>query len=258
MNERKYIEMINAERARHTGAVLNAYVCPECGERTVTIDRDAGTTPFMMPCPKCNPQNSLALPMMVSQMYQVAPEPPTGEFYRPSFADFRKMPDGAEKQHVADGGLLFRKIPPPPANIHAENAAKGKCAVQMTETTFCPNDGNIHVNLFVMFSDNTEGEIPAKVCLEHAIRQAVRRMIEQANAMREQKRLANSKMLGSAARYQPKTVLTVTDKDGKTTDISASVKDMRFSPSGECRNCLYDKGKVMKYCDACLEDAKIQ
>ncbi|MDO8476746.1 MAG: hypothetical protein Q7W02_11280 [Candidatus Rokubacteria bacterium] len=29
---------------------VNVYVCPKCGRGTVTIDRDEGTTPFLLRC----------------------------------------------------------------------------------------------------------------------------------------------------------------------------------------------------------------
>lgn len=81
----------------------NIYQCQRCFHVMVTIDRDAGVTPFITMCPV----ESCGGPSQ-SKVYQVHQSiVPTHEWYRPEFAD------GYSEdmlRHIAMGGLLLRKI----------------------------------------------------------------------------------------------------------------------------------------------------
>ena len=84
---------------------VNCYTC-SCGHITKTIDVDAGVTPFMNTCEKCNEiANS-------SFFKDIAPnQTPTHEWYRPTLKQVLKMrakEDGL-LDHVLQGGLDYRK-----------------------------------------------------------------------------------------------------------------------------------------------------
>lgn len=81
----------------------NVYTCEQCGGQIVTIDRDEGTTPFMLKCratPGCEGS-------MTSSLYRCRQDViPTHEWYKP-----HKLPrDVGMRQHVQLGGLLLGKI----------------------------------------------------------------------------------------------------------------------------------------------------
>ncbi len=90
----------------------NSYVCegifnrlkspgPGCGYNLVSIDRDKGTTPFMIKCDKCGG-------MMKSTLYRIDQNyVPTHEWFKPS--DVSDIPKGWE-DHVSMGGLVLREI----------------------------------------------------------------------------------------------------------------------------------------------------
>ena len=85
----------------------NAYRCQLCGFTIVTINRDEGTTPFMLRCRR--PIRCQG--MMHSAFYRLpenAPEPSL-EWYRPSEREVRKLPEW-QRDHVEQGGLLYRGI----------------------------------------------------------------------------------------------------------------------------------------------------
>lgn len=84
----------------------NIYVCQACFGHIVTVDRDAGVTPFMIRCeatPGC-------AGYMQSSMYRVFRQEirATFEWYRPTVVQV--LTDG-EREHVGNGGLLLRKVP---------------------------------------------------------------------------------------------------------------------------------------------------
>lgn len=129
---------------------INAYVCDLCGRILVTVDRDAGVTPFLMACendeckrtpeqraadqkaaakygrllptaagngskPKPNvaawmPDNSpvSARSCMYRTPFNVSNA--TVEFYRPEYSVYVRMKPGPLRDHVTNGGLLFRHI----------------------------------------------------------------------------------------------------------------------------------------------------
>jgi len=89
----------------------NLYVCEVCGHHIFTVDRDAGTTPFMTPCEECKGT-------MVSHMYRVNQHVRvTHEWYSPSTDELEIATLGkvfhhaaAIREHVKRGGLLLRRI----------------------------------------------------------------------------------------------------------------------------------------------------
>ena len=86
----------------------NIYTCAKCGGKIVTIDRDNGTTPFMILCRASLDCNG----MMQSSLYHCPPSStPTHEWYRPKRKEIRGLyPEVME--HIRKGGLLLRKIDP--------------------------------------------------------------------------------------------------------------------------------------------------
>lgn len=83
----------------------NIYVCRSCCGHIVTVDRDAGVTPFTTRCmatPGCSG-------LMQSSLYRVFDQAigPDHEWYRPS--SIAGLSAGTA-DHVAKGGLLLRKI----------------------------------------------------------------------------------------------------------------------------------------------------
>lgn len=130
------------------GNGVNVYVCDYCGKFLVTIDRTAGTTPFMMPCenpehllppatklfygngkaarsteptdpnpvpehiPRCPPGNN---PITArSAAYRVPPlitvRNATVEFYRPPYDVYSRMKPGNVRDSLTRGCLIFKHI----------------------------------------------------------------------------------------------------------------------------------------------------
>ena len=83
---------------------LNVYSC-SCGHDTITIDIDAGVTPFMYRCEKCGNR-------AISKGYQVQGNlTPTLEWYRPSLKEMMKRRKNENLlEHYFNGGLEIRKI----------------------------------------------------------------------------------------------------------------------------------------------------
>lgn len=84
---------------------VNCYSCG-CGHITKTKDVDAGVTPFMHQCEKC--EN-----MATSSFYKdIAPQQlPTEEWYRPTLKQVLKMRTKEGMiEHILSGGLDVRKI----------------------------------------------------------------------------------------------------------------------------------------------------
>lgn len=82
----------------------NAWDCPTCGAVLVSIDRDEGTTPFMLACRATGCMGSAQ-----SRFYPKGdpPSEPEWEWYRP--ADGEAVPERMQ-EHVLMGGLLLRRI----------------------------------------------------------------------------------------------------------------------------------------------------
>lgn len=82
---------------------INQYICQTCGGVITTIDRDDGTTSFMLDCrvtPGC-PGRMQSAVYLVDQTLT-----PNWEWYMPE-----KLPkERSMRQHVRMGGLLIRKI----------------------------------------------------------------------------------------------------------------------------------------------------
>ena len=95
----------------------NVYTCQKCGGYTVTIDRDEGTTPFMIRCRAKDECKGEAY----SSFYPKGPRPayippPAWEWYRPTdtelLLEVEKHPksEAGIRQHVEMGGLLMRQL----------------------------------------------------------------------------------------------------------------------------------------------------
>ena len=83
----------------------NIYTCEACHEHVVTVDRDAGVTPFTIAC-QCT---SGCKGWMKSSLYRVFDQSmkATFEWYRPSATE---VLEPWEATHVGKGGLLLRRI----------------------------------------------------------------------------------------------------------------------------------------------------
>ncbi len=92
---------------------INAYHCPLCGGRTVTINGVDGVTPFMMDCRVVRPVKCRGTAR--SMLYRVPPGlVPKWEWYRPEGADLERLEKKATgwKEHVSKGGLALRRLTP--------------------------------------------------------------------------------------------------------------------------------------------------
>lgn len=87
----------------------NIYVCPDCYDHIVTVDRDHGVTPFMIKCQR----TKICGGMMESSIYRVFDQRMNAEFewYTPGPEDLIKQTPSV-RYHVDRGGLLMRKIEP--------------------------------------------------------------------------------------------------------------------------------------------------
>lgn len=85
---------------------LNIYTCDTCRGHIVTIDMDAGTTPFMIACHAVQEGEGQCKGRMTSSMYRVFDQSmrPDYEWYRPTGYVIPNLRD-----HVNRGGLLMRK-----------------------------------------------------------------------------------------------------------------------------------------------------
>lgn len=85
----------------------NIYVCRKCQGHIVTVDRDDGTTPFLVTC-----QATLHCDgTMQSSMYRVFDQSmrATHEWYKPTILEIGQL-SPAVTDHVMQGGLLLRLI----------------------------------------------------------------------------------------------------------------------------------------------------
>jgi hypothetical protein len=82
----------------------NQYYCVSCRRAVVTVDRDDGVTPMLIPCQfGCKA-------VMHSAFYKVNQDlPATHEWYRPGEEELKNA-SPAMRDHVSRGGLDIRKI----------------------------------------------------------------------------------------------------------------------------------------------------
>lgn len=81
--------------------LVNTYTCEACGERTVTVDREPGVTPFLTACPECNG-------LAQSAGYRVQQTlRPTHEWYRPESIEGL---NANTVEHLRAGGPILRRI----------------------------------------------------------------------------------------------------------------------------------------------------
>jgi ribosomal protein L40E len=93
--------------------LINVYVCQTCGSQIVTINREEGTTPFMIRCEATTGwRQTRCQGNCFSSFYRVDQKTaPTHEWYRPTTTGERKkLADPAVAEHVRLGGLLLRRI----------------------------------------------------------------------------------------------------------------------------------------------------
>ncbi len=84
----------------------NAYGCPSCFKNIITVDRDAGVTPFMIECRA----TQRCTGFMKSSFYQVDQDlEPTFEWVIPSERWIKTQSEGA-RDHFNKGGLFIRHI----------------------------------------------------------------------------------------------------------------------------------------------------
>lgn len=124
MTPAEYAAMVSLTTKLHrqTGrGSLNAYVCRDCHNIRITIDRDPGVTPLQIVCDRCPNYKFIgkmkfpqAPRLMISANYQISPgvteAMATYEFYRPSFEFYSDIKHVGTKRHVEAGGLIMRKI----------------------------------------------------------------------------------------------------------------------------------------------------
>lgn len=85
----------------------NVYTCQKCRDYIVTVDRDEGTTSFMLGCR--SPRGDCG-GMMQSSFYRVDPTlTPTWEWYKPEMEEIKKSTP-AMADHAMRGGLFLRRI----------------------------------------------------------------------------------------------------------------------------------------------------
>lgn len=105
--KRKYSLMLKRQ-AGETPSGTNCYTCSSCDTITKTVDRDAGTTPFIIGCPSCN---GIAKSAFYSDLQ---PEKaPTHQFIRPTLEKALKMRKKGKEGllgHVLSGGLVLEPL----------------------------------------------------------------------------------------------------------------------------------------------------
>ena len=84
---------------------VNRYTCEDCRAHIITIDKDAGVTPFLTSC-----KMEDCTGFMRSAVYRVYNETPEYEWYRPSLEEYQEL-DIYQQDYIRMGGLLLRKIP---------------------------------------------------------------------------------------------------------------------------------------------------
>lgn len=100
---------INKSVLRGRENKINAYVCDDCGFMTVTIDKDEGTTPFLIGC-EAKGCSGVAR----SGFYAVPQDlTPQFEWRKPTKAEYYQLPVSTRREHVDRGGLMMYPIRPP-------------------------------------------------------------------------------------------------------------------------------------------------
>ena len=90
---------------------INVYVCQKCHGHTVTIDRDDGTTPFLLGC-RADGTTHGCKGMAKSTFYRASfsHQKPIWEWYKPGQEELHKTRDVNMLRHYALGGLNIRRI----------------------------------------------------------------------------------------------------------------------------------------------------
>lgn len=106
--KKEYDELVSSIESRRMydgRGEYNGYVCKNCGYITVTLYKDKGVTPFVIPCEKCGGDavheiSSRYAPPALPGMSEVK------NWVRPTFEQLMKMSQ-ATIDHVLNGGLVF-------------------------------------------------------------------------------------------------------------------------------------------------------
>ena len=85
---------------------LNRYTCQNCGAQFITIDRDHGTTPFMV---GCRGEGGCGQGMAYSSFYRDVTGTPTFEWRKATPAEYA-LASAAMRQHFDMGGLDIHEI----------------------------------------------------------------------------------------------------------------------------------------------------
>jgi hypothetical protein len=127
---------LRSQRRESGRGSVNVYVCDICYDLLIAVDRDAGVTPFLMPCPNAlhkseffsrrrlvetaaARRDTLRMPdgspiSARSVCYRVpefiTPDKATVEFYRPAYRVYMQMTPGAVRDAISNGQLIFRSI----------------------------------------------------------------------------------------------------------------------------------------------------
>lgn len=98
-------EKLGRDAAGEFHGKKNIYVCESCFGHIVTVDRDAGVTPFMLQCKASDGCKG----MMKSSLYRVFDQSigADHEWFRPESVEGLAI---WEKSHVSNGGLLLRAV----------------------------------------------------------------------------------------------------------------------------------------------------
>lgn len=88
--------------------MINVYQCPK-GHKTVTVNRDDGTTPMMLRCRQKDDDGKHNCTEFAKSSWYMVDQTllPEYEWYKPVTM---KGLDQEEREHVKLGGLLIRKI----------------------------------------------------------------------------------------------------------------------------------------------------
>lgn len=99
----------------------NIYTCEVCFGHVVTVDADEGVTPFMIQCQATEGCKGI----MHSSMYRVFDQSmrPDLVWFKPSKEDLIKL-DANTREHVAKGGLIYRKYEPKPSDVLLQRRLK--------------------------------------------------------------------------------------------------------------------------------------
>ncbi len=101
-------EAVDGAKGNFWRGKTNVYTCEACVAQWVTINRDAGATPFLIKCRKCGAMCRSACYNNDIQPENGFPFPPHFEWYRPDPDD--ETVEEWQFEHISNGGLIMRMI----------------------------------------------------------------------------------------------------------------------------------------------------